>query len=157
MTDPGNWIKDQGPPKVEAKVWLANQRTFIKWQHVAVLLASLSLGLYNAAGANNNIARGLSIVYTVFAVFTSIWGWAMYMWRSRLITERSGKDFDNMIGPFVVTVGLAFALVLNFAFKYNAAIRDRASQNTTVLLMPPLQQGRTVLLSPLAQPWEQDL
>jgi len=106
---------------VEAKVWLANQRTFVKWQHITVLLATLSLGLYNAAGVDNNIARTLSLVYTAFAVFAGVWGWSMYIWRSKLITERSGKDFDNMIGPFVVAVGLTMALILNFVLKYSAA------------------------------------
>jgi SPX domain protein involved in polyphosphate accumulation len=131
VKDPGKWIKDSGPVKVEAKVWLANQRTFIKWQHIAVLLASLSLGLYNAAGVDNNIARALSLVYTAFAVFAGAWGWGVYMWRSRLIMERSGKDFDNMIGPFIVSVGLAAALCMNFAFKYSAAIADKEGTDGT--------------------------
>lgn len=122
VKDPGKWIKDSGPVKVEAKVWLANQRTFVKWQHITVLLASLSLGLYNAAGVDNNIARALALVYTAFAVFAGIWGWGTYVWRSKLITERSGKDFDNMIGPVIVSVGLAIALCLNFGFKYAARV-----------------------------------
>lgn len=117
IRDPGVWIKDQGPVKVEAKVWLANQRTFIKWQHVSVLLASLSLGLYNAAGEGNNIARALAVVYTCIAAFTLAWGYIMYMYRAKLIRERSGKDFDAITGPLVVCVGLAVALCLNFGFK----------------------------------------
>jgi uncharacterized membrane protein YidH (DUF202 family) len=117
IRDPGVWIKDQGPVRVEAKVWLANQRTFIKWQHVSVLLASLSLGLYNAAGESNNIARALAVVYTSIAVFTLGWGYFMYWYRSKLIRERSGKDFDALTGPLVVCVGLAVALCLNFGFK----------------------------------------
>ncbi|CAO2648427.1 Nn.00g076940.m01.CDS01 [Neocucurbitaria sp. VM-36] len=125
IRDPGVWIKDQGPVRVEAKVWLANQRTFIKWQHVSVLLASLSLGLYNAAGEGNNIARALAVVYTCVAAFTLAWGYGMYWYRSKLIRERSGKDFDAVTGPLVVCVGLAFALVLNFAFKYNALIKEK--------------------------------
>ena len=124
---PKFWIKDQGSLKVEAKVWLANQRTFVKWQHIAVLLATLSLGLFNAAGVDNNIARSLALVYTAFAVFALVWGWAMYIWRTKLIQERSGKDFDNMTGPFVVSIGLAAALVLNFGLKYQAAI-DRIKE-----------------------------
>lgn len=120
IRDPGIWIKDQGPVKVEAKVWLANQRTFIKWQHVSVLLASLSLGLYNAAGEGNDIARALAVVYTCVAAFTLAWGYGMYMYRMKLIRERSGKDFDAITGPLVVCVGLAVALCLNFGFKYNA-------------------------------------
>lgn len=114
---PTNWIKDQGEVKVEAKVWLANQRTFIKWQHVTVLLASLSLGLFNAAGEENDTARALALVYTIIAVFTGVWGWGIYMWRSKLIMQRSGKDFDALTGPVVVCAGLVVALCLNFAFK----------------------------------------
>jgi SPX domain protein involved in polyphosphate accumulation len=114
---PAYWIKDQGPVRVEAKVWLANQRTFVKWQHVTVLLASLGLGLYNAAGVDNSIARGLAVVYTVVAVFTGVWGWGIYMYRSKLIRTRSGTDFDAIWGPVVVCAGLFFALILNFGFK----------------------------------------
>ncbi|KAK2745610.1 Phosphate metabolism transcription protein [Onygenales sp. PD_40] len=119
---PGTWIKDSGPVRVEAKVWLANQRTFIKWQHICVLLATLSLGLYNAAEAHNTIARALALVYTCFAVFAGAWGWWMYLFRSRLIRERSGRDFDNIAGPLIVCLGLAVALVLNFWFKYTATV-----------------------------------
>ncbi|KAJ5693268.1 hypothetical protein N7462_002691 [Penicillium macrosclerotiorum] len=115
---PGIWIKDAGPVRVESKVWLANQRTFIKWLHISILLSSLSLGLYNAAGKHNKIAQALAIVYTFFALFSAAWGWYMYEKRARLIRQRSGKDLDNMFGPLVVCIGLAVALVLNFAFKY---------------------------------------
>jgi hypothetical protein len=114
---PEYWIKDQGPVRVEAKVWLANQRTFVKWQHVTVLLASLGLGLYNAAGVDNNVARTLAIAYTMVAIFTGIWGWAIYMIRGHMIRTRSGKDFDATTGPVIVCFGLVIALLLNFGFK----------------------------------------
>ncbi|KAI9836264.1 MAG: hypothetical protein M1819_001601 [Sarea resinae] len=126
VTRPSKLIKDSGPVKVEAKVWLANQRTFIKWQHISVLLASLSLGLFNAAGATNNVARGLAVVYTLIAAFAAGWGWWTYVTRSRLIQERSGKDFDFAFGPVVVCVALIVALCLNFAFKYRA-MSDKAN------------------------------
>jgi VTC domain/Domain of unknown function (DUF202) len=120
VTKPQQLIKDSGPVRVEPKVWLANQRTFIKWQHITVLLASLSLGLYNAAGVDNNIARGLAVVYTIIAIFAGVWGWWMYITRSTLIRQRSGKDFDNVVGPVVVCLSLVFALCLNFGFKVGA-------------------------------------
>ncbi|EUC36270.1 hypothetical protein COCCADRAFT_34278 [Bipolaris zeicola 26-R-13] len=130
IRDPGVWIKDQGPVRVEAKVWLANQRTFIKWQHVSVLLASLSLGLYNAAGEGNDIARALAVVYTCVAAFTLAWGYGMYVYRAKLIRERSGKDFDAITGPLVVCIGLVVALCLNFGFKYNALIKQGHHDHT---------------------------
>jgi uncharacterized membrane protein YidH (DUF202 family) len=117
IRDPGVWIKDQGPVRVEAKVWLANQRTFIKWQHVSVLLASLSLGLYNAAGETNGVARTLAVVYTMVAAFTVLWGYGVYLWRRKLIMQRSGRDFDSVFGPLLVCGGLVVALCLNFGFK----------------------------------------
>lgn len=117
VSEPAYWIKDAGPVKVEAKVWLANQRTFVKWQHVSVLLASLSLGLYNAAGVDNSVARGLAVVYTLVAVFAGVWGYGVFMWRNSLISKRSGKDFDAVGGPVVVCLGLVVALCLNFGFK----------------------------------------
>ncbi|MCJ1460554.1 Phosphate metabolism transcription protein [Mycoblastus sanguinarius] len=134
VEEPGKLIKDMNPVRVEPKVWLANQRTFVKWQHISVLLASLSLGLYNAAGEFNNVARGLAVVYTLIAVFAGTWGWWMYIVRSRMIEERSGKDFDNVIGPIIVCIGLVIALCLNFSFKYNAASEQNVTRDNTSLV-----------------------
>ena len=131
VREPGKLIKDMNPVRVEPKVWLANQRTFIKWQHISVLLASLSLGLYNAAGESNNVARALAVVYTLIALFAGAWGWWVYIVRSRMIQERSGKDFDNVIGPIVVCIGLVVALCLNFGFKYRAASEQKGHNDSS--------------------------
>ncbi|KAL8700638.1 MAG: hypothetical protein Q9224_000876 [Gallowayella concinna] len=117
VEEPGRLIKDTGPVRVEPKVWLANQRTFIKWQHISVLLATLSLSLYNAAGENNSVARSLAVAYTLIAAMAGIWSWWIYMVRSRMIEARSGKDFDNVYGPIIVCVALIIALCLNFALR----------------------------------------
>ncbi|KAL8963072.1 MAG: hypothetical protein Q9193_000612 [Seirophora villosa] len=72
VREPGRLTKQIGPVQVEPKVWLANQRTFVKWQHISVLLATLSLSLYNAAGDNHGIAQGLAIAYTLIATMTGV-------------------------------------------------------------------------------------
>ena len=95
----------------------AGPGTFIKWQHIAVLLAVLSLSLYNAAGESNNIARALAIVYLLIAAFTALWGLGIYHVRNRMIKARSGKDFDNVLGPLVVCGSLVVALCVNFGLK----------------------------------------
>lgn len=94
--------------------------TFIKWQHIAVLLSVLSLSLYNAAGKSNNTARALAIVYLVIAAFTGLWGLGIYYVRNRMIKARSGKDFDNVVGPLLVCSSLVVALCINFGLRVGA-------------------------------------
>lgn len=114
---PENLLMHAGPVRVESKVWLANQRTFVKWMHITVLLATLSLAIFNAAPDHNNIAKGIAMAYTGVALFAGVWGWGIYMWRSKLIRERSGKEFDAVFGPIVVCIALAIALIINFVYK----------------------------------------
>ena len=93
--------------------------TFIKWQHISVLLAVLSLSLYNAAGQSNNMARALAVVYLLIAAFTGLWGLGIYHVRNRMIRARSGKDFDNVLGPLVVCGSLVVALCVNLGLRVN--------------------------------------
>lgn len=115
VTKPEVWLKNAGPLQIEPKVWLANERTFLKWQHICVLLGTLAVGLYTAAGENFT-AECMGIAYIVIAVLAGLWGNLMLHRRRAMIKERSGKDFDNMIGPLVVSVALMIALILNFVF-----------------------------------------
>lgn len=116
VVEPEVWIKNQGPLKIEPKVWLANERTFMKWQHICVLLGALAVSLYTAAG-EDTLALIMGIVYLAVAVFTGVWGYMMHVKRREMIIERSGRDFDNLIGPMVVSVALVMSLVLNFVFQ----------------------------------------
>ena len=115
VTKPEVWLKNAGPLQIEPKVWLANERTFLKWQHICVLLGSLALGLYTAAG-EDIVAECMGIAYIVIAVMAGLWGNTMLHRRRTMIVERSGKDFDNMIGPLAISVALMIALILNFVF-----------------------------------------
>ena len=116
VTKPTLLIKDSGPLQVEPKVWLANERTFLKWQHIAVLLGTLSVALYNAAKGNFTI-QVFSILFLIIAMFTTIWGYSMHRVRRDMIVARSGKDFDNWIGPVIVCVSLIIVLILNFIIQ----------------------------------------
>ncbi|KAI1633912.1 VTC domain-containing protein [Biscogniauxia mediterranea] len=133
VTKPEVWIKNAGPLQIEPKVWLANERTFLKWQHICVLLGTLALSLYTAAG-KNFVAECMGIAYIAIAVMAGLWGYNMLEKRRVMIRERSGKDFDNMVGPLAVSVALMVALVLNFVFAYRAAferLNDEPVLNST--------------------------
>lgn len=116
VTKPTQYIKDSGPLQVEPKVWLANERTFLKWQHICILLGSLAISLYTAAG-EDDIAEAMGIAYIIIAIFAGCWGYWMHYTRREMIVQRSGKDFDNLIGPMIVSAALMVSLLLNFFFK----------------------------------------
>ncbi|TQV90086.1 SPX domain-containing protein [Cordyceps javanica] len=120
VVEPTEWIKNAGELKVEPKVWLANERTFLKWQHICILQGTLALALYTAAGENTTAAV-FGVVYTGIAVFAGVWGYAMLRVRRNMIIERSGKDFDNMVGPIIISVALIVALIANFIIQYRKA------------------------------------
>ena len=122
VTKPRQLIKDSGPLQVEPKVWLANERTFLRWQHICILLGALAVSLYTAAG-QDTIAEYMGIAYIAIAIFAGAWGYYMHMIRRNMIVARSGKDFDNIFGPLVISVALMVALILNFVFKVGQPVR----------------------------------
>ncbi|KAK0122111.1 Phosphate metabolism transcription protein [Cadophora gregata] len=141
VTKPKQLIKDSGPLQVEPKVWLANERTFLKWQHICVLLGVLAVSLYNTAG-KNRVAEIFGFIYLAIAIFAGIWGTVMHRVRRNMIVERSGKDFDNMIGPMVVSFALMMSLILNFYFQYHAAmerLNEPVHGNVTITTAAPLR------------------
>ncbi|KOS22599.1 Vacuolar transporter chaperone 3 [Escovopsis weberi] len=122
VVEPTEWIKNKGESKVEPKVWLANERTFLKWQHIAILQGTIALALYSSAG-DSVVAQFIGVTYIVIAVFASVWGYGMMKVRRGMILERSGKDFDNMVGPIVISAAMMLALIVNFTLQYRAAFK----------------------------------
>lgn len=116
VVEPTQWIKNTGELKVEPKVWLANERTFLKWQSIAILQGTLALALYSAAG-DNAIAKWIGIAYIGIAAFAGIWGYSIQQVRRSMIVERSGKDFDNMIGPIIISLAMMIALIVNLVLQ----------------------------------------
>ncbi|KAK4240305.1 VTC domain-containing protein [Achaetomium macrosporum] len=127
VVEPTEWIKNAGPLQIEPKVWLANERTFLKWQHICVLLGGLAVSLYSAGGAagrENALAQAMGCVFIGVAVFAGVWSYWTVVRRREMIVARSGKDFDFLLGPLVVSAALGVALVTNFVFAYRQAFGE---------------------------------
>ncbi|WYZ37502.1 hypothetical protein EsH8_II_001008 [Colletotrichum jinshuiense] len=131
VVEPTEWIKNSGELKIEPKVWLANERTFLKWQHICILLGALAVSLYTAAG-ENTLAEIMGIVYILIAVFAGVWGYGMMRLRRKMIMGRSGKDFDNLVGPLIISIAMMIALILNFVFAYRAAVEKMGAKEALV-------------------------
>lgn len=133
VVEPEQWIKNMGELKVEPKVWLANERTFLKWQHIAILQGSLAIALYSAAG-ESLLAEVMGVIYVSIAAFAGLWGYYMLRRRRSMILERSGKDFDNMWGPLLISIALIMALIINFILQVCFNRAEQVSKLASVTL-----------------------
>ncbi|WFD40944.1 uncharacterized protein MJAP1_003935 [Malassezia japonica] len=127
--------KVQSPVKVEAKVWFANERTWISWLRASILMGTLSLALFNSAsyfdpepvpppfepgpgmGGNSRAAktvRTFGIIYALISVLVLLWGLYNYQRRVTLIKSRWAGSFDDLIGPPLVCGVTFIAILANF-------------------------------------------
>lgn len=118
---PKQYLKNAGPVRVEAKVWLANERTFNRWLHVCVLMSLLTFTIYNSAKAANfpRLAEVLAFGYFFLTIASVAWAYRIYFYRLKIIEERSDKHLDAPLGPVVLAVCVGLTIIFNFvaAFK----------------------------------------
>ncbi|CAL9733502.1 vacuolar transporter chaperone complex subunit 2 [Monosporozyma servazzii] len=128
---PTNYIKNAGPIKVEAKVWLANERTFNRWLSVTSLLSVLTFSIYNSVkqAAFPNLATYLAYVYFGLTIFCALWSYRTYLKRLSVIRARSGQHLDAPLGPMIVAVVLAVTLIINFIVAFRTAAQKQGSIN----------------------------
>lgn len=116
VTKPTQLIRQSGPVKVEAKVWLANERTFVRWLHVTTLLTALTFSIYSSVNSSHfpTLAKDLAYIYFVLTIFSAVWAYGIYHKRLELIKARSGQHLDGMLGPLVLAAVLIITLLLEF-------------------------------------------
>lgn len=114
-------LRQSGPVNVEAKVWLANERTFNRWLHVSTMFSALTFTLYNSVSRSKDEATATLVAYILFGItiFSCLWGYGSYLYRSKHIRNRSEMHLDNPIGPLVIAIGLLACLIINFVSNYN--------------------------------------
>lgn len=130
---PESYLKNAGPLKIEPKVWLANERTFIRWTHVATLLSSLTFVIYASANKTNfpQLALRLSYFYFTLTIFSGIWGYYIFLRRREIIMERSKSHLDNVFGPLLIAFGLMAGLAINFFYGFKSVALILNEVNTT--------------------------
>lgn len=136
---PTSYIKNAGPVKVEAKVWLANERTFLRWLSVTVLLSVLTFSVSNSVRRAEfpNLAKRLADLYFSATVFTALWAYYSYKKRLRIIRERSGEYLDAPFGPQLVAFFLFFTLIINFVSVFRETGRKQATAEVDLESLHP--------------------
>jgi len=103
------------PIKVEGKVWLAAERTWISYLNIALLLAMLALTLFNASP--DPISQKFAYTYAAISIGILIYGYLLYQRRITMIRQRHPGHFDETVGPLLIAAALFVAVLSNFILR----------------------------------------
>jgi len=101
--------------KVEGKIWFANERNWISWLNISILLATLAMGLFNAS--QDDIARDFAYFYAFISIGTLIYGYSLYQHRITMIRRRDPGHFDALAGPVFLSIALFIGILANFVIR----------------------------------------
>ena len=111
------------PLRLEPKVFFANERTFLSWLNFSVILGGLAVGLLNFGDRVGQISAAC---FTLVAMLAMLYALGVFHWRAKRIRTRGGASgsgvggfggFDDRLGPTILTVALAAAVIVNFVLK----------------------------------------
>ena len=119
-----DWAQEERNPskittqKVEPKLFFANERTFIKWLHMAVILSGISIGVL-AFTKSTSDAQYYAVTLLPISLLFIAYALVTFLWRSNQIRTRSENRWDDPFGPVLLTSLLILALTIQFCMKLN--------------------------------------
>lgn len=111
------------PVRVEPKVFFANERTYLAWLHMAIMLATISVAIVALAekeGPSGTSAKVYGVVMMPVAIAFCVYALHMYLRRLAMLKRRDPGPFDDRVGPTVLGVMLALAIISSFSIKLYA-------------------------------------
>ncbi|KAH7884395.1 SPX-domain-containing protein [Phlebopus sp. FC_14] len=124
-----DWIAPSGkkiavPVRIEPKVYFANERTFLKWLHFAVLIGSIATTLLNFVPPDDT--RGLiSAAFFTFAALLAIaYAAIIFVYRALRLRARSAEGlYYDKYGPTILCFVLFAAVVTNIGLRVTELTR----------------------------------
>ncbi|KIY65151.1 hypothetical protein CYLTODRAFT_73246 [Cylindrobasidium torrendii FP15055 ss-10] len=103
------------PIKVEGKVWFANERTWLSWLDMSIVIGTLAVALLNAS--SDGVARKFAYFYGGVSLAVLAYGYVLYQHRITLIRRRDPGTFDALTGPLILSALLFFGILANFVIR----------------------------------------
>ncbi|MDP2435627.1 MAG: VTC domain-containing protein [archaeon] len=102
--------------KIEPKTYFANERTFLRWMSLCIMLEGIGIALLsipNFSGSSGSMAGVSGCIFVVVSII--FMGYALYMhrWRARAIAAQSSTRFDDMWGPVALFFTIVAAALVN--------------------------------------------
>ncbi|PLW16350.1 hypothetical protein PCANC_06099 [Puccinia coronata f. sp. avenae] len=137
--------KPSSGSRIEPKVWLANERTWLNWCRTGVLLGSFGVALINSSPSLG--ARAMGVIYATIAIGTIGYGHFLYKKRIRLIKEKYAGHFDDVIAPLIISGSLFLAILVNFILR--AIDNERHKPSNDVPKVPWIAAPASTKFPPL--------
>jgi len=112
------------PVRVESKVWFANERTWIAYLNMAILISTLAVALFNAS--KDDVTRYFAYFYALVSIGILIYGYFLYQHRITMIRSRDPGHFDAIFGPIIISILLFAAVLANFVIRFRELQRKGA-------------------------------
>ncbi|KAH6567095.1 hypothetical protein BASA50_011265 [Batrachochytrium salamandrivorans] len=118
-TDGATDSQTQAPPAntipPNPKVFFANERTFLSWLQLCLVLGAISIGLLNFSGT---LGQATGIIFAIISIAFMFYTLIQFNIRAnRLQKKEKGVSFEDMTGALVMITVVFVALALNFSFR----------------------------------------
>jgi len=100
------------PQKIDPKTFFANERTFLKWLSISVLIGMMSVTLLNFGNAGNAGAQVAGLVLLPVSLLFMLYSLAVFRLRVNRIYTREPMRYDDTRGPTILVLVLICALLL---------------------------------------------
>jgi uncharacterized membrane protein YidH (DUF202 family) len=107
----------KAPVKVEPKVFFANERTFLAWLHVSVILAGASVAIVAFADNGDPYSQMYGIILLPVAIAFILYSMYMYAKRAAMIRRKAPGPYEDTVGPTVLGIMVMISIVCQFALK----------------------------------------
>lgn len=99
------------PVRVEPKVQLATERTFLSWLEFSIVLGAIAATLLNF---DSGLALAAAWSFTIVAVASILYSLGLYLWRVRMIRKRRAVTYHDKWGPSILCLLLLVSFVVSF-------------------------------------------
>jgi uncharacterized membrane protein YidH (DUF202 family) len=110
----------KAPVKIEPKVFFANERTFLAWMHLSVILAGASIAILAFAEDHNPYSQLYGVLMLPVAIAFIVYSMYQYARRASMIRHRHPGPYEDTTGPAVLGVMLMLSILAQFSLKLYA-------------------------------------